>query len=79
MVAVQEQPKYNRTSGIDFGPVDVVKYGEAFGAVGFMVDTPDQIAPTLKKAFELPGPVLIGIGVDYRENHKLFAKCMSIS
>lgn len=26
MVAVQEKNKYKRTSGVDFGPVDVVKY-----------------------------------------------------
>src|ERR1700750_2174190 len=66
----QERAKYKRTSGVDFGPVDVVKYAEAFGAVGFMVDTPAQIGPILKKAFEIPGPVLIGIRVDYRDNHK---------
>src|SRR5580700_6552416 len=74
MVGVQERPKYGRTSGVDFGPVDVVKYAEAFGAAGFMVERPDQIEPTLKKAFEIPGPVLIGIRVDYRDNHKLFEK-----
>jgi acetolactate synthase I/II/III large subunit len=74
MVAVQEQTKYKRTSGVDFGPVDVVKYAEAFGATGFMIETPDQIGPTLKKAFEIPGPVLIGIRVDYRDNYKLFEK-----
>jgi acetolactate synthase I/II/III large subunit len=74
MVAVQEQSKYKRTSGVDFGPVDVVKYAEAFGAVGFMVDSPEQIGPVLRKAFEMPGPILIGIRVDYRDNHKLFEK-----
>jgi len=74
MVAVQEQPKYKRTSGVDFGPVDVVKYAEAFGAAGFMIGAPDQIGPTLKTAFDIPGPVLIGIRVDYRDNHKLFEK-----
>jgi acetolactate synthase-1/2/3 large subunit len=74
MVAVQEQTKYKRTSGVDFGPVDVVKYAEAFGAAGFMVDSPDQIGPTLRSAFEIAGPVLIGIRVDYRDNHKLFEK-----
>jgi acetolactate synthase I/II/III large subunit len=74
MVAVQEESKYKRTSGIDFGPVDVVKYAEAFGAAGFMVDSPDQIGPVLRKAFEIPGPVLIGMRVDYRDNHKLFEK-----
>src|SRR5258708_30671633 len=71
MVAVQEQSKYKRTSGVDFGPVDVVKYAEAFGAIGFMVDAPDQIGSTLKKAFETPGPVLLGIRVDYPDNHQL--------
>jgi acetolactate synthase-1/2/3 large subunit len=74
MVAVQEQPKYKRTSGVDFGPVDVVKYAEAFGATGLMIETTDQIGPKLKKAFEVPGPVLIGIRVDYGDNHKLFEK-----
>jgi acetolactate synthase-1/2/3 large subunit len=74
MVAVQEQTKYQRTSGVDFGPIDVVKYAEAFGAVGIMIDAPDQIGPALKKAFESLVPVLIGIRVDYRDNHKLFAK-----
>jgi acetolactate synthase I/II/III large subunit len=24
------------------------------------------------KAFDTPGPVLVGIHVDYRDNHKLF-------
>jgi acetolactate synthase-1/2/3 large subunit len=74
MVVTQEQLKYERTSGVDFGPVDVVKYAEAFGAVDFMIDVPDQIGPVLRKAFEIPGPVLIGIRVDYRDNHKLFEK-----
>jgi acetolactate synthase I/II/III large subunit len=72
MVAVQEQAKYQRTSGVDFGPVDLVKYAEAFGAIGMMIDSPDQISTMLRKAFEVPGPVLIGIHVDYSDNHKLF-------
>jgi acetolactate synthase-1/2/3 large subunit len=74
MVGVQEIPKYKRKSGVDFGPVDVVKYAEAFGAAGFMIEAPDQIGPMLKRAFEIPGPVLIGIRVDYRDNHELFEK-----
>jgi acetolactate synthase-1/2/3 large subunit len=74
MVAVQERAKYKRTSGVDFGPVDVVKFAEAFGATGLMVDSPDQIGPTLRKAFEIAGPVLVGVRVDYRDNHLLFEK-----
>jgi acetolactate synthase I/II/III large subunit len=72
MVAVQEKNKYKRTSGVDFGPVDVVKYAEAFGATGYMINSPDEIGSVLRKAFDVPGPVLIGIRVDYRDNHLLF-------
>jgi acetolactate synthase I/II/III large subunit len=74
MVAVQEEAKYRRKSGVDFGPVDIVKYAEAFSATGIMINSPDQIGPTLRRAFEIPGPVLIGIRVDYRDNHKLFER-----
>jgi acetolactate synthase-1/2/3 large subunit len=72
MVASQEQIKYNRTSGIKLGPVDLVKYAEAFGATGLQIQHPDEIAPTLHKAFDTPGPVLIGVHVDYRDSVKLF-------
>ena len=74
MVVVQERAKYKRTSGVDFGPVDVVKYAEAFGAKGLFINSPDDIGQQLRKAFEIPGPVLIGINVDYRDNHLLFEK-----
>jgi acetolactate synthase-1/2/3 large subunit len=57
---------------VNLGPVDPVKYAEAFGATGFQIQRPDEIAPTLKKAFDTPGPVLIGVHVDYRDNAKLF-------
>jgi acetolactate synthase-1/2/3 large subunit len=72
MVAVQEQKKYARTSGIDFGPIDYIKYAEAFGATALMIDKPDDIAKVMKKAFEAQGPVIVGVHVDYRDNHKLF-------
>src|ERR1700678_1118355 len=72
MVAVQEEQKYGRPSGTTFGPMDPVKYAESFGAHGFMIQSPDQIQGALKQAFHTPGPVLIGVHVDYRDNHKLF-------
>jgi acetolactate synthase-1/2/3 large subunit len=73
MVGVQEKAKYGRTSGVDFGPVDVVKYAEAFGATGLMIRSPEEITPVVKRALDYhKGPVLIGVHVDYRDNHKLF-------
>jgi thiamine pyrophosphate-dependent acetolactate synthase large subunit-like protein len=45
MVAVHEEQKYGRPSGTNFGPVDPVKYAEAFGARGFhdSVFRPDHL------------------------------------
>jgi acetolactate synthase-1/2/3 large subunit len=70
MVGFQEVAKYGRTSGVDFGPVDVVRFAEAFGAKGLRIETPDQISPTIKKALAMQGPVIVGVPVDYRDNHQ---------
>jgi acetolactate synthase I/II/III large subunit len=72
MVAEQEILKYDRPSGTDFGPVDPVKYAEAFGAKGLMIQSPDQIPSVLKQAFDTSGPVLVGVHVDDRDNRKMF-------
>jgi len=71
MVGIQEMAKYGRLSGVEIGPVDVVRFAEAFGAKGLRIETPDQISSTIKKALEMPGPVIVGIPVDYRDNHRL--------
>jgi acetolactate synthase-1/2/3 large subunit len=72
MVRVQEVAKYGRASGIELGPIDYLKYAEAFGATGLMIRSPDEINSILKRAFDTPGPVIIGVHVDYSDNHKLF-------
>jgi acetolactate synthase-1/2/3 large subunit len=50
MVRFQEMAKYGRASGVDFGPIDVVPFAEAFGAHGLRIDRPEQIAPTLRES-----------------------------
>jgi acetolactate synthase-1/2/3 large subunit len=35
------------------------------------IEHPDEIAPILKKALTMHGPVLVGVPVDYRDNHRL--------
>jgi len=71
MVRFQEVAKYGRSSGVDFGPVNFVTLAESFGASGLNINHPDEIAPTLKKALALDGPVVVAIPVDYRDNHRL--------
>ena len=70
MVRFQEVAKYGRAAGVDFGPVDVVRFAEAFGAKGLKIETPDQISFIIKKALEMQGPVIIGVEVDYRDNYR---------
>jgi len=71
MVRFQEMAKYGRASGVEFGPVDVAAFAESCGAKGLMIHTPDEIAPTLKRALAMDGPVVVGAPVDYRDNHRL--------
>ena len=73
MVEFQEEMKYGRSSGVDFGPVDFVKYAESFGAKGYRVDSKVSFEETLKKALEEAsnGPILIDIPIDYKDNIKL--------
>ena len=70
MVGFQEMAKYGRTSGVRLGPVDVVRFAEAFGAKGLRIETSDQISATIKKALTMQGPVIVGVPVDYRDNHQ---------
>jgi acetolactate synthase-1/2/3 large subunit len=72
MVAIQEKQKYGRASGVSFGPVDHVRYAEAFGATGLMIQGPDDIGPVLKRALDTAGPVIVGVHVDYSDNPTLF-------
>ena len=71
MVRFQEVAKYGRASGVDFGPVDVVTFAESFGARGLTITKPDDIATTLTRALAMEGPVVVGVPVDYRDNHRL--------
>ncbi len=73
MVKFQQVLKYNRSFGVDFGPVDIVKYAEAFGAVGLRIHSADEIKAVLKQALNTRGPVLVEIPIDYSHNHELCA------
>jgi acetolactate synthase-1/2/3 large subunit len=68
MVAFQQELIYGRTSGTDFGNPDLVKYSDSLGCVGMRVNKPDELQPTLRKALETPGVVVVDIPTDYSKN-----------
>lgn len=73
MVEFQEVMKYNRSSGVQLGAVDFVKYAEAFGAKGYRVRSKEEFKETLAKAIQesQDGPILIDIPIDYKDNGQL--------
>ena len=73
MVEFQEEMKYGRSSGVDFGPVDFVIYAESFGAKGYRATSKEEFASLLQEALAqaVDGPVLIDVPIDYKDNIKL--------
>ncbi|EOC0323108.1 acetolactate synthase AlsS [Cronobacter sakazakii] len=74
MVAIQEEKKYQRLSGVSFGRVDFKVYAEAFGAAGFAVESAEALEPTLRAAMDVDGPAVVAIPVDYSDNPLLMGQ-----
>ncbi|WP_256075702.1 thiamine pyrophosphate-dependent enzyme, partial [Staphylococcus aureus] len=68
MVEFQEEMKYKRSSCVDFGPVDFVKYPESFGSKGLPVTNQEELEAAIKEGYATDGPVLIDIPVNYKDN-----------
>ncbi len=58
----QERYSYSAMSVPDF-----VLLAQAYGAKGFRIEKPSQLAVTMKEAFETPGPVLIDVVIPKEE------------
>ena len=66
-----QQVRFGRTSGVEFGNPDFVDYARSFGARGFHVGGPTELAPVLKEALTCGKPAVIDCPVDYTENLRL--------
>lgn len=53
---------------LEEGSPDFVKLAEAYGAIGLRATKPEEVVPTLKKAFSISGPVVIDFVIDTEEN-----------
>lgn len=73
MVKFQEEMKYSQAAGVKFGNVDIVKYAESFGATGLRVNKPADLTKVLSQAFNIDGPVVVDMPVDYSNNKELAA------
>ena len=71
MVEFQEEMKYDRSAGVHFGPVDFVKYAEAFGAKGLRATSKAELEAAIQEGLATDGPVIIDIPIDYSDNKEL--------
>ncbi len=71
LIEWKQKVEYYRTSNVEFGNPDFVKYAESFGAKGYCIKKADDLLPALKKALADHTVSVIDCPVDYRENLKL--------
>ncbi len=71
VIEANQQRRFKRTGGIEFGNPDLVQLAHAFGIRGEAVESADGLLPALKRALDGPGPALVAVPIDPRENAKL--------
>lgn len=67
----KQQVRYGRTSSVEFGNPDLVRYAESFGAAGYRVTERSDLRPILAEALASKVPAVIDCPVDYAENLRL--------
>lgn len=68
MVAFQQMKRYGRTAGIQLGHPDFAAYAESFGAHGRRATTLEELVAEVRAGLAEPGPTIIDVPVDYRDN-----------
>ncbi len=60
--------------GLDLGNPDFVKYAESYGAKGHIINSANELLPTLKRAMNEMGPSVVVCPIDYSENMKVWSQ-----
>lgn len=74
----KQQVRFGRTSSVDFGNPDLVRYAQSFGAVGYRVTDQSELRPMLTEALKSTVPVVIDCPVDYAENLRLTERLQAL-
>ncbi|MFU8820927.1 MAG: thiamine pyrophosphate-dependent enzyme [Gammaproteobacteria bacterium] len=74
LIAWKQDNEFDRHTDLAFGNPDWLKLAESFGWNGHRVDNSRDLRDTLEAAFNEPGPSLVVMPVDYRENQVLTRK-----
>ena len=68
------QMQLKRSSHVDFGNPDFVRFAESFGAKGYFIRAAGELLPALKQALADDTVSVIACPVDYSENTRLTEK-----
>ena len=71
VIEANQQRRFKRTGGIEFGNPDLVQLAGAFGIRGEAVASADGLLPALRRALDGDGPAIVAVPIDPRENAKL--------
>lgn len=74
----KQRLRFGRTSSVDVGNPDIVRYAESFGAAGYRVTEPTELRPILERALRHDGPAVIDCPVDDDENLRLTQRLQSL-
>ncbi len=75
----KQQSEFERPFGVTFTNPDFIAYAESFGLAAFRPSSADDLYPTLMRAIEHPGPALVEVPIDYRENLRLTERLGALS
>jgi acetolactate synthase-1/2/3 large subunit len=71
VIEANQQRRFGRTGGVEFGNPDFVQLARAFGMRGESVESAADLLPALRRALDTDGPALVAVPIDPRENAKL--------
>lgn len=74
----KQMNRFGRSAGVRFTNPDWVLLAESFGVKGLRVERAKDLSVCLREALREPGPVVIDVPVDYRENVKLTERLGSL-
>jgi len=74
----KQQVRFGRTSSVDFGNPDFVRYAESFGAAGYRVTEAAELRPILEDALHRDVPAVIDCPVDDGENLRLTKRLQAL-
>ncbi len=71
LIAWKQEMEFGRHTDLSFGNPDWLQLAASFGWEAWRVENSRQLGDVLEQSFAVPGPALVVVPIDYRENMRL--------